>query len=318
MTSLMRQIARCARAAGAGLGLLIGLGDRAEAGQTYLALGDSITFGVQQDDSALDVSNGDRGYVAGYADVLAARAGGVRPNVINLAVSGETSSSFFGNGVSIAGPGASIRNTNYAAGSLPPTYTGPSPPSQDALMLATIAAQRAAGNTISTVTLTLGANDLFAKLAQGQNPFDALDTFKTNEARLLGQIRALLPNANLILLNYFDPYAPFTNYPDPTGPYYQLYQIAQISALVIPALNQDIRDAAATVGASYVDLYHPFQGRELADTYIASGNVHPNDAGYALISAAISVPEPGSVALLGVGLLAAAVTGRRRRARTAA
>ena len=132
---------------------------------------------------------------------------------------------------------------------------------------------------------------------------------------LLTQIRALLPTTNLILLNYFDPYAPFINYPDHTSP---LYQIAQVSALAIPAINQYIQADAAAFGASYVDLYHPFQGLELADTYIATGNVHPNAAGYALITAAISVPEPGSVVLLGVGLLAATIARPRRLARTAA
>ena len=166
MASLTRRIARWGSMAATGLGLLVGLGGQAQAGQTYLALGDSITFGVGANETASDISNGDRGYVSGFADVLAGREGGVGPTVINLAVSGETSSSFFGTGVSLDGAGASLRNTNY----IPPTYTGPTPPTQDALMLATIAAQQAAGNTISTVTLTLGANDLFAALALGNHP----------------------------------------------------------------------------------------------------------------------------------------------------
>ena len=76
-----------------------------QAGPVYLALGDSITFGVGSDDSANDISTGDRGYVGLYADYLG-KASGTRPNVINLAVSGETSASFFGKGVGIDGADA--------------------------------------------------------------------------------------------------------------------------------------------------------------------------------------------------------------------
>lgn len=140
--------------------LLAGMTHQARAGfSTYLSIGDSLAFGVEANDTSTDVSNGDRGYVADYANILAANNGGVRPNVINLGVSGETSSSFFGYGVGLDGPNASSRNTNY---------TGSTPPSQDALMLSTIQSQLAAGNTISTVTVSLGANDLFVALCKGR------------------------------------------------------------------------------------------------------------------------------------------------------
>src|SRR5215218_4097179 len=71
---------------------------------TYLSLGDSLAFGVGADNSDDDISNGDRGFVKPFADSLAARDGGVRPNVVNLGVSGETSSSFFQAGGGIIGP----------------------------------------------------------------------------------------------------------------------------------------------------------------------------------------------------------------------
>ena len=181
-------------------------------------------------------------------------------------------------------------------------------------MLATIKAEQAAGNTISTVTLTLGANDLFAALAAGTSPIDALGTFQANEVALLTQIRSMLPTANLILLNYFDPYAPFVN--DPTSP---LYPIAQAAAVAIPAINAYIQADAAAFNAYDVDLFHLFQGKELADTYIITGNVHPTDAGYGLITAAVaSVPEPGSIVLLGLGLGAVGVIARRRGDRVTA
>ena len=50
-------------------------------------------------------------------------------------------------------------------------YTGNPLPTQDALMLSEIHSELAAGHTISTVTVSLGANDLFLALANS-TPFD--------------------------------------------------------------------------------------------------------------------------------------------------
>lgn len=43
-----------------------------------------------------------------------------------------------------------------------------------------------------------------------------------NELNLLTQIRTLLPKTNLVLLGYFDPYAPFFN--QPNSPFYATAQ----------------------------------------------------------------------------------------------
>ena len=64
---------------------------------TYLALGDSLAFGVGANDTATDISNGDRGYTGPYATILGSFEGG-RPNLIDLGVSGETTTSFFQGG----------------------------------------------------------------------------------------------------------------------------------------------------------------------------------------------------------------------------
>ena len=261
------------------------------AGPVYLALGDSITFGVGSDDSASDISDGDRGYVGLYADYLG-QTTGTRPSVINLAVSGETSSSFFGNGVGIDGPDASARNLNYV---------GSPRPTQFDLLQSILATQQTPGTTISTVTISLGANDLFQTLASGGSFPDTLAAYQANEAQILTTIRQALPSTNLILLGYFDPYAPFVN--DPTSPF---YPIALASAQAIPLINSIIQGEAQAFGAKYVDLFSVFQGKELSDTYINTGNVHPKLEGYQFIASAIAgVPEPASILLVvvGVGLL---------------
>src|SRR5262245_15696286 len=146
-----------ARALGLTLALswaILGTGRMAAAGtiKTYLAIGDSMALG--ETDFTHNPSNGDRGYVGGYADWLGTRNGGVRPNVINLGVDGETTTTFFnggpqGDGTLSRQPGPQL-NTNY---------TDPSQ-TQNSLMLAKIAAEKAQGHEVSTVSVQLGANDL--------------------------------------------------------------------------------------------------------------------------------------------------------------
>ena len=65
------------------------------AGMTYIALGDSNVFGNDESRPASMMPNdGDQGYVRPFADSLGSLNGGVRPQVVNLAISGELSSSF--------------------------------------------------------------------------------------------------------------------------------------------------------------------------------------------------------------------------------
>jgi lysophospholipase L1-like esterase len=267
---------------------------RANSLQTYLALGDSLAFG--ETDFTHNPSAGDRGYVGLYADALAKANGGVRPAVINLGVDAETTTTFFhggppGNGT-LSGQPAPQLNLNY-----------PNPaPTQNALMLSTINAQELAGHTISTVTVQLGANDLFTvvnqpnffSLTPGQQQAavaQALTTVGANDTVLLSELRGLLPHTNILMMGYYNPFNA-----DPTSP------MGQIADPAIKALNGVIAQEAVAFGAHYVDLYNPLKGHELADTFIANGNVHPNAAGYALIATQVeAVPEPSTLFLVAAG-----------------
>ncbi len=105
------------------------------------------------------------------------------------------------------------------------------------------------------------------------------------------------------MLGYYNPFNA-----DPTSP------IGQIADPAIKALNSLIASEAAAFGARYVNIYTPFVGNELAYTYIASGNVHPNATGYAVIASQLeTVPEPSTFLVFGAGLASCVLLKRRSR-----
>ena len=125
---------------------------------------------------------------------------------------------------------------------------------------------------------------------------------------MLAQVHALLPNAKVLALGEYNPFPG-----QPGNP------LNAIAGPAIQGLNATIQGVAKSWGAQYVDTASAFVGHEADYTYITQGgNVHPNAAGYAAIATqAEAVPEPSTLAVMGLGSLALAVTARRRRARLA-
>ena len=309
----------------------LGLAGPVAAAPVYVALGDSITFG--ETDLDYVPSFGDRGYVSRVADALDAGNGAApRPVVVNLAIDGETASSFQ-TGVGRTPPVVGRTDPILAGQNL--NYAGRESTPQAVLFAETVARQQAAGNTIDTVSITLGFNETAALAnlptdqALAQLP-STLAQYRANYTAVLDQVQSLAPEADVYLVNYFNPFPG-----DPTG----ANPASPVFAAGGAPLNATIRDLAARFGASYVDTFTAFVGREAELTFIDEqpagylhadpfggaepvGNVHPNEAGYDVIAArfvaatqpAAAVPEPSAVALLLAGLGAVGVLRRRGKA----
>ena len=282
-----------------------------------LALGDSLTRG-ETDLQYVPSYSANAGYVGLVAQSLAARNGGVAPKVINLAIDGETSASFttgVGRVPPVTGRGdipLASENLNYNPNALV---------TQSQLLQATVATQQRLGNTISTVTMTLGANDLFTLFnAPGFTPNSATDpmvastlaTYRMNESAILATIRSLLPNATLDLIAVYNPFPA-----DPTNTF------GPLVGAVGSQFNAVLKSLAAEFGATCVDVPPLFVGHENEYTYqgvlpqgssvggpfggtLPLGDVHPNALGYSVIANAViaanAVPEPASWLLMSLGL----------------
>lgn len=291
------------------------------AASVYVGLGDSITFG--ETDLRYIPSYGDRGYVSKFADILASRNGGTRPTVVNLAIDGETAASFM-SGAGRTPPVVGRTDIPLAKQNL--NYRN-SPATPQADMFRNLAgSEKAAGNTIDTVSITLGFNELAALTNLPANQALAmlpgtLASYQTNYTGVLTEIRSLEPRANLYLLGYYNPFPA-----DPT-----VNPAKPVFAQGGPELNAIIEKLATQFNAEYVDTNTPFLGREGALTYISQypagsispapgsgvepiGNVHPNDAGYTVIARQVaSTPEPATLGLLGIAAAGFGVLGIIRR-----
>lgn len=233
--------------------------------KTYIALGDSLAWGYQPND--VNRGPGDKGYVKVIADWLATQQG-VRPTLKNLAIPGETSGSFF--------------NTSEIGYLLNSNYPIIGRKSQAELFKTIVAQETSAGRVVSHLSYDLGGNDLLDLLtsqflalpfAQQQAIADqALATVDSNLVTALTLIRLQVPSATIVVPGYYNPYAAFPGSPED-----------RISAYALPRLNQVLTARARQFNAGYAETYTGFVGRELAYTWIGENDIHPRNAGYAVI-----------------------------------
>lgn len=229
-----------------------------------LALGDSLAVGVGATDPD------ENGYVSVFNhDVFPQSHRG--PEVVtNLAVSGDTSGSFISGG-------------------------------QLANAVAAIADPR---TNVKVVTLDIGGNDLLGLLGGpcAVSPADpacqaailaALTAFPGNYTAILSSLTIALAedpaNERFLVMTYYNPFdgtgSPFE--PAIDAALLGVDGVVDCSALGNPA-NAGLNDLIACIGASFgvtvVDVYPLFDNNALALTHIASGDIHPNDAGHHVIA----------------------------------
>ena len=290
------------------------------AGQVYLSLGDSVGYGLGST-VQLQPTFGDQGYASLYADYLATQLGGVRPDVINLAIPGETSTSF-STGAGRVGPSSGVTDAQLASINLnydiPSSHVGLT---QEALLGLTLAGIHSAGDTVNSITISLGSNDLFALVLskafntpgadQGALLMQANGQFAQKEAALVASLQQAAPGANIFLLGTYNPFPAAPQSP------YNLFAIPAITGL-----NGAIHQVADLLHVRYVDIYTPFVGHEpeytrINDPSSGDSNVHPTLLGYSVIAAQIEgVPEPSTVVAAAIGVFGFALSSRRFRKRT--
>lgn len=229
----------------------------------YLALGDSLAYGYQDAMFRAEAAAGDidPATFPGYAGDFAGMLREIRHNVrlVNYGCPGETTASYF------------VGCTFSAVGHFPlhNTYSG----SQEAAALAFLRAHR---GQVSPITLDNGANDVTPCA-----PTDlacllgAIATVRVNLDTALAHLRAAAPNAEIIVMQYYDPFA--FGAPSSIG--------------ITELLDQAIEQAAAAHGARLADALTPFnlappQPATLCGLgpFCPLTDIHPNDAGYDLIA----------------------------------
>jgi lysophospholipase L1-like esterase len=191
-------------------------------GDVYLALGDSLAFGFRLD----------RPEAESYPALLHAALAGRAPlELASLAAPGETSASFIGRQL---------------------------PQAREL-----IAAARAAGRRVSPITLDIGGNDLRAvERAAPAERAAAVEAVRRNVGRILDELRAAAPDADIAVMTYYNPYGG-----DPAIEDGDAYWVAQ--------MNTAIAEEAARRGAAVADGYGALGGgRAYTHTFILLGDVH--------------------------------------------
>ena len=238
----------------------------------YLALGDSIAYGFQPTKGSAGLPPS--AFDTGYTDLFAARLRALAPKirVVNYACPGESTKSFIVGGCSGR---ADVKGLHDAF--------------QGAQLKAALAFLRTHRGSVSPITLTLWGNDLGetfdackGKLAcvQARAP----RTIASGLTLILRQLRAVAPDATIIVTGTWNPDVPNLKQTDP------LYR----------SLNATIARVAATANARFADTFLAFnpqgrlareKGRICALTFACSkrfqGDPHPTDAGYRALAAAV-------------------------------
>ena len=225
------------------------------AGSYYLALGDSLTVGYQPDPSVAWT----RGWVNRFHDALV-RKGEIA--LANFGHRGECSDTFIKGGMAADCPTKLVDS-----------------PSQLAEATGLI---RDHPGQVRVITVEIGGNDLNGNKQLFFNSTPAqqrailgkiFPAMAHNWGTIFATLRQTCPSCEIIALNQYNPF--------PTG------ALKVDVAPLFTTYTGLLRQASGPARVQIADVYTPFVGKELRYTWIAHGDIHANNAGYAAMAAAV-------------------------------
>lgn len=254
--------------------LAIVLTTTAVAAQTYVAVGDSLAFGFQEQkfyNEFLTFSYDPATFNTGFVDVVSQYVHNYFPNLVtvNFSCPGETT-------ITAVSGGCPFHNSLFAL-PLHQSYPGSTPQ-----MYAVMNYLKAHPGEVWFITLTLGANDMLNFLSNCNGDATCIQqglpklTAGTAAyvAGIIGVMKAASPHSVIV----------WTNVPDP----YQFTQPATVP--VFASFNQAVGTAAKNAGARVVDWFTTQQSLNQAQLCYLSfvctpplNDIHPTDAGYKVL-----------------------------------
>lgn len=243
-------------------------------GAYYLALGDSITYGIQP--AKVSAGLPPAGFRTGYVDVVAARLRALAPKlrVVNYGCPGESTKTFVTGGCPWLAGGRKLHD-----------------PHRGAQLAAALAFLRAHRGEVSPITLTLWGNDVSElseacddRLAcvQMRAP-RAMAQFANRMTAIVRQLRAAAPTAAIVVTGTWNTDVARLKTTDP----------------LFRSLNTTIAKVAARARARFANTFPVFnpqgsvageRARICSLTFTCSqGDDHPTNAGYKAIAKAVLV-----------------------------
>jgi lysophospholipase L1-like esterase len=234
-------------------------GAKAQTTPFYLALGDSLAFGVGADDPAT------QGYVGLTENALRDEVFQSGIDLANLSVPGATSAD-------LLVPNGQVERALSEIGSR---------------------------GGVDVISIDIGANDLLSLAGSDspciQSPSSnecqdklgqTLATLQSNLTSALHQLRLAAPNAKILVLDLYNPYSGLGGTQE------------QIASIGVQQVNGVITAAARdpTLGINFVSIHDVFEGR--AKQWIAEDGIHPNNDGYRVMAEALIAAIEGRPAVL--------------------
>lgn len=241
-------------------------------GEYYLALGDSIAYGIQP--GKVNAGLPPSGFDTGYVDVVAARLRARAPSqqVVNYGCPGESTRSFVAGGCPWLAESRKLHD-----------------PFRGSQLAAALAFLRAHPGQVSPVTLSLWGNDYVELWDVCKGDFACVQKrvpraraqFAARLAAIVRRLRAAAPDADIVVTGIWN--FDVANLPT-TDPLIRSYDAA-------------IRTVAAREGARFADVFPAFnpqgnpareKARVCSLTFAcAQDDPHPTDKGYKAIAAAV-------------------------------